>query len=60
MEYIVVNLKNYGMEKNYFAFKNLGWNIKALPFVYLFSLGGALISYLSFLVTPWIEKRFKN
>ncbi len=45
---------------NYFAFKNLGWNIKALPFIYLFSLGGALISYLSFLVTPWIEKRFKN
>lgn len=44
----------------YFAFKNLGWNTKALPFLYLFSLGGALTSYLSFLVTPWIEKRFKN
>ena len=44
----------------YFAFKNLGSNTKVVPFIYLFSLGGVFISYLSFLIQPWVKSRFNE
>ncbi|MBS4759326.1 MAG: hypothetical protein KHX03_01345 [Clostridium sp.] len=44
----------------YFSFKNQGWSIKALPFIYLFSLGGVFISYISFLTEHWLKNRFNE
>ncbi len=45
---------------NYLFFKYNNWNFNSLILIYIFSLGGVFISYVSFLIGPWLENRFKE
>ena len=45
---------------NYFVFKYINWNADFLILMYVFSLGGVFISYVSFFIEPWFKKRFNE